>query len=146
MPTVAGKVPFTQEALQDLRMRIRGAALPGQEPGVAGIREAFNAMHEGTPSIAVSAWGTQDVVDAVNFARERGLPLAVRGCGHSVAGLSVIDGGMLLDLSPMRGIHVDVERRRVTVQGGALWKDLDHETAPFGFAVPGGAISDTGVA
>src|SRR3954447_19994793 len=140
---VAGKVPYSAEALEDLRMRIRGDAIPGKD---AGVREPFNAMHRGTPAIVVSASGTQDVVDAVNFARDRDLRLAVRGGGHSVAGLSTIDGGMLLDLSQLHGVHVDPATRRVTVGGGALWGDVDRETAPFGLAIPGGVVSDTGVA
>jgi FAD/FMN-containing dehydrogenase len=145
-PDVAGKVPYSEEALADLRMRIRGNAIPGKDPGAEGVREAFNAMHRGTPAIVVSASGTQDVVDAVNFARDRNLRLCVRGGGHSVAGLSTTDGGMLLDLSQLHGVHVDPERRRVTVGGGALWGDVDRETAPFNLAVPGGVVSDTGVA
>jgi FAD/FMN-containing dehydrogenase len=143
---VAGQVPFPPEALQDLQMRIRGSALPAQDPGIEGVRPPFNAMHRGAPLIAVSATGTRDVVDAVNFARDRGLELAVRGGGHSIAGLSTTDGGLLLDLAPMRGVHVDAARRQVSVQGGALWGDVDRETAPYGLAVPGGVVSDTGVA
>ena len=90
--------------------------------------------------------GTADVVAGVNFAREHGLPLAVRGGGHSIAGLSAIDGGILMDLAPMRGVHVDPERRLAVVQGGALWADVDRETQAFGLVTPGGVVSDTGVA
>ena len=103
-------------------------------------------MHDDVPAVVISCTGVQDVVDGLAFARERGLRLAVRGGGHSIAGHSVVDGGVLLDLSPMRGVHVDPSRRRVTVQGGALWGDVDRDASPLGLAVPGGVISDTGVA
>jgi hypothetical protein len=94
----------------------------------------------------VTCAGTADVVDAVSFARERGLLVAVRGGGHSVAGLSKVDGGMLIDLSPMDGVIVDPRERTAIVQGGALWADVDRETQAFGLATPGGVVSDTGVA
>ena len=108
-------------------------------------REVFNAMHPSRPAVTVRATGTADVVAAVNHAREHDLELAVRGGGHSIAGLSAIEGGMLLDLAPMRGVQVDPERRLAVVQGGALWADVDRETQAFGLVAPGGLVSDTGV-
>jgi len=110
------------------------------------IRSTFNAMHESRPDVAVSCSRTADVVDAVNLARSQGLRVAVRGGGHSIAGLSAIDGGMLIDLAPMSGVHVESERGRVRVQGGALWRDVDEATQAHGLVVPGGVVSDTGVA
>ena len=109
-------------------------------------REVFNAMHPGNPAITMRCAGTADVIAGVNHAREHGLELAVRGGGHSIAGLSAIDGGVLLDLSQMRGVQVDPERRLAVVQGGALWADVDRETQAFGLVAPGGVVSDTGVA
>jgi FAD/FMN-containing dehydrogenase len=106
----------------------------------------FNAMHAGTPALTIECSGTADVIDAVRFARERGLAVAVRGGGHSIAGLSTIDGGVLIDLGPMNGVQVDPDRRIAHVQGGALWGDVDRETQAFGLATPGGVVSDTGVA
>ena len=103
-------------------------------------------MHDGQPALVASCSGTADVVDAVGFARDQGLAVAIRGGGHSVAGLSSIDGGMLIDLAPMSGVQVDPERRVAHVQGGALWADVDRETQAFGLAAPGGVVSDTGVA
>src|SRR4051812_11064184 len=105
------------------------------------VREVFNAMHPSSPAGTVRCSGTADVVAGVNFAREHGLALAVRGGGHSIAGLSAIEGGVLLDLAPMRGVQVDPERRLAVVQGGALWGDVDRETQAFGLVAPGGVIS-----
>jgi FAD/FMN-containing dehydrogenase len=135
-----------QAPLEGLRAQIRGEALQPDDPGYGAIRSTFNAMHESRPALIVSCTGTADVVDAVDFARDQGLPVAVRGGGHSVAGLSSIEGGMLIDLAPMRGVQVDSERRLAHVQGGALWADLDRETQAFGLVAPGGVVSDTGVA
>ena len=103
-------------------------------------------MHDGQPDVVVICSTTADVVEAVKTARDGGLPVAVRGGGHSVAGLSTIDGGMLIDLAPMNGVEVDRERRLAKVQGGALLSDLDRATQEFGLAAPTGVVSDTGVA
>jgi len=111
-----------------------------------GARHVFNAMHDGRPDVTVSCTGTADVVDAVKFARENNYTVAVRGGGHSIAGLSAIDGGLLIDLAPMSVVKVDPERRLAYVQGGALWKDVDQATQEHGLATPGGVVSDTGVA
>jgi FAD/FMN-containing dehydrogenase len=134
------------EALAQLRAAIRGDVLTPADADYAGIRPAYNAMHPGRPAIAVRASGTADVIEAVNFAREHGLLVAVRGGGHSVAGLSSVDGGLLIDLALMNGVVVDPEARTACVQGGALWGDADRETQVFGLVAPGGVVSDTGVA
>jgi FAD/FMN-containing dehydrogenase len=140
------RAEVSDEALDDLRMAIWGDVLTPDEPGYAAIRPPYNAMHPGEPAIVVRASGIADVLDAVNFAREHELLVAVRGGGHSVAGLSSVDGGMLIDLSPMNGVVVDPEAQTVTAQGGALWGDVDRETQAFGLITPGGIVSDTGVA
>jgi FAD/FMN-containing dehydrogenase len=134
------------EALEELRTQIRGEVLTPSDPSGSEGREVFNAMHKGQPALTVRCSGTADVIDAVNFAREHEMMVAVRGGGHSIAGLSAIDGGMLIDLSPMSGVQVDPEARLARVEGGAVWGDVDRETAAFGLVAPGGVISDTGVA
>ena len=85
------------------------------------------------------------MIAAVNFARDHGLQVAVRGGGHGVAGHAVCDGGMMIDLSNMRAVRVDPATRRAWVQGGATWGDVDCETTAFNLATPGGLISTTGV-
>jgi FAD/FMN-containing dehydrogenase len=102
-------------------------------------------MHASTPDVIVRASGTADVVDAVNHARANDLQIAVRGGGHSIAGLSSPTTGMLI-LADMRGVHVDPQTRLATVQGGAVWADVDRETQTHGLVAPGGVVSDTGVA
>jgi FAD/FMN-containing dehydrogenase len=110
------------------------------------VRSTFNTMHVGEPDVAVSCRTTAEVVNAIKLARDRGLRVAVRGGGHSIAGLSTIDGGMLIDLAPMNSVEVDRERKTAKVGGGALWSDVDQETQKYGLATPGGVVSDTGVA
>ena len=135
-----------QEALGQLRMAIRGDVFTPQDAGYAGVRVPYNAMYPGRPEIVIRPTGTADVIDAVNFAREHDLTLAVRGGGHSIAGLSSIEGGVLIDLALMNGVVVDPEAKTAVVQGGALWADVDRETQAFGLVAPGGIVSDTGVA
>jgi FAD/FMN-containing dehydrogenase len=141
-----GRATISDEDLQALQAELRGAALGAAAPQAHEVRRPFNAMYQEAPALTVECSGTADVIDAVNFARERGLAVAVRGGGHSVGGLSTSDGGMLIDLAPMRGVQVDPEQRLARVQGGALWADVDRETQAFGLATPGGVVSDTGVA
>lgn len=145
--TLTGKqTKLSDEALAQLRMSIRGEVLTPEDPGYAGVRAPYNAMYPGRPALVVRASGTADVIDAVNFAREQGLLVAVRGGGHSVAGLSSVDGGVLIDLALMNGVVVDPDTKTAVVQGGALWGDVDRETQAFGLVAPGGVVSDTGVA
>ncbi|MGH3994490.1 MAG: FAD-binding oxidoreductase, partial [Pseudonocardiaceae bacterium] len=144
--TTTSAAAAQRSALDELKETIRGRVLRPADPGYEEIRPAFNAMHQGRPAVVVACGGTADVVEAVDFARDRGLPVAVRGGGHSIAGLSTIEGGMLIDLGEMNGVQVDPDRRLVHVQGGAVLGDVDRETQRFGLAAPSGVVSDTGVA
>jgi FAD/FMN-containing dehydrogenase len=139
-------VGLSDDSLAEFATKLRGEALTPSDPGYANARVPFNAMHADRPSLVVRCTGTADVVEAVNFAREHGIELTVRGGGHSIAGLSSSDGGMVIDLSPMRAVQVDPEARLARVQGGAVLGDLDRETQAFGLATPMGAVSETGVA
>jgi FAD/FMN-containing dehydrogenase len=116
------------------------------DDGYDESRTVWNAMIDRHPAIIVRAAGVSDVIAAVNFARERGLLFSVRGGGHNVTGSAVCDGGLMLDMSGMKGIRVDPESRTARAEAGCVWGDLDHETQAFGLAVTGGQISDTGIA
>jgi FAD/FMN-containing dehydrogenase len=147
VPTVEGRrIELTEESLTEFRARLRGQALTPADPGYDQARGPFNAMQTDHPSLIVRPSGTADVVEAVNYARDNAIELTVRGGGHSVAGLSSSDGGMVVELSLMNGVVVDRAERVAHVQGGALWGDVDRETQLFGLATPGGVVSDTGVA
>lgn len=140
------RMDLSEESLDQLRAQMRGAVLTPSDPGYAAVRAPYNAMQPDRAALILQCSGTADVVDAVNFARENGIEVTVRGGGHSVAGLSTSDGGMLIDLSAMNGVFVDPAARVVRVQGGALWGEVDRETQLHGLATPGGIVSDTGVA
>src|SRR5262249_56207211 len=90
--------------------------------------------------------GAADVVAWVNFARENGLPLSIRGGGHNIAGTALCDGGLMIDMTLRRGVHVDPGRGIVRAEAGAIWGDVDHESQPLGLVVPSGIVSKTGVA
>src|SRR5919106_775216 len=139
-------IELADEALDGLRAEIRGGVHTPEDDGYASARRPYNAMHVDRPSLLVRCAGTADVVAAVDFARSHGIELTVRGGGHSIAGLSSNDGGMLLDLSGMRGVDVDPDARVARVRGGAVLGDVDHETQAFGLAAPLGVVSETGVA
>jgi len=103
-------------------------------------------MIDKRPQLIVECTGTADVIAAVNFAREQGLPISVRGGGHNVSGMAIVDRGVVVDLSGMSAVRVDPARRTARVGGGARLGQIDHETQAFGLAVPLGAVSRTGVA
>ena len=144
MAVTVGQV--SEESLSALRTQLRGEALTPSDAGYEHARTPFNAMHIDRPAVVVRCTGTADVVAAVDFAREHGLEPTIRGGGHSIAGLSSSDGGLVIDLSPMTAVTVDPDARLVTVQGGAVLGDLDRETQLFGLATPLGVASETGVA
>jgi FAD/FMN-containing dehydrogenase len=140
--------PVLGEAtVQELRESIRGQILTPGDEAYAEASRVWNGEHaDRRPALIIQCTGAADVIAAVSFARSNGVPLAVRGGGHSVAGLSTCDDGVVADLSPMRGVRVDPARRRASVEGGAIWSDVDHETQAHGLATTGGLVSTTGVA
>lgn len=145
--TTSGDPAVIEEAeLDDLRMKMRGPLLRAGDPGYNEARVIFNGMFDRRPALIVRCRGAADVMDAVQFARRHHLLTAVRGGGHSVAGNSMCDGGMVIDLSQMNSVVVDRAARVARVQGGATWADVDRETQAFSLATPGGIVSHTGVA
>lgn len=135
-----------ESAIAALRDGFHGEVLGQGDDGYDAARGVWNAMIDRRPLAIARCRGAADVIDAVNFAGANGLPIAIRGGGHNVAGHAVCDGGVMIDLSLMRSVRVDPARRRASVDGGAIWRDVDREAQAFGLATPGGLISDTGVA
>lgn len=135
-----------QTAIDALQPQFAGELLCSGDEGYEAARRIWNGMIDKTPALIACCTGTADVRAAVTFARERDLSVAVRGGGHSVSGRSVCDGGMMIDLSPMRGVRVDPVERTARAGPGTRWRDFDHETQAFGLATTGGTNSDTGVA
>jgi FAD/FMN-containing dehydrogenase len=142
----ATEVALDEEAVRGFAEGTRGAVLTPGEAGYDDARAIFNGLIDRRPALVIRCTGAADVVDAVNFAREQDLLLSIKGGGHGVAGSAVNDGGVVVDLSLMKGVHVDPAARTVRAQGGATWGDLDRETQLFGLAVPGGLVSTTGIA
>lgn len=140
----AKRKSIDDSVLEQFRASIRGEVQTPQDPGYLD-KPIYNAMHGYQPALIVRCTGTADVVDSVNFARENGLLVAVRGGGHSVAGHSSCDGGLVIDLTRMRAVEFDPSTGLVRAQGGALWGDVDRETQPYGRIVPGGIVSETGI-
>jgi FAD/FMN-containing dehydrogenase len=128
-----------------LRTQIAGSVLSPSDPEYENARRIHNGLIDRRPALVARCYGTADVQAAVRFARERGLEIAVRGGGHNVAGNAVCDGGLMIDLSAMRGVHVDPRARRARAQGGATWGDYNRETQLHGLASTGGVVSTTGV-
>jgi hypothetical protein len=141
-------VPVLGEAtVQDLRETVRGAVVVPGDDAYASACRIWNGAHNGhTPAVVVRCAGAADVIASVGFARANDLAIAVRGGGHSIAGFSTVDGGLVIDLGAMRSVRVDPDRRRAGVGGGATWADVDHETQAHGLATTGGLVSSTGVA
>src|SRR5439155_1082242 len=131
--------------LQTLKSTLRGELLRPGDAGYDGARTVFNAMIDRRPGLIARCGGAADVVECVRFARMHALLLSVRGTGHNVGGLSVCDGGFMIDLSHMKGIRVDPAARSARVEGGVTWGELNDELQAFGLAATGGFVSTTGV-
>jgi FAD/FMN-containing dehydrogenase len=136
---------MAKPTIAELRQRVRGELITADDAGYEEARKVNNAMIDRRPSVIVRCAGTEDVMAAVDFARENGLDLAVRGGGHSVPGFGTVDDGVVIDLSAMRAVRVNTMEQRAHAQGGATWGDFNNATHEFGMATTGGIISTTGV-
>jgi FAD/FMN-containing dehydrogenase len=136
----------TTTDLERLRDSLQGPLiLPGDE-GYDEARSIWNGAIDRRPACIARCTGVADVVAAVRFGRERDLQVAVRSGGHGVGGQALCDAGLVIDLSPMKGIRVDPVARTARAEAGVLWGELDHETQPFGLATVGGIVTHTGIA
>jgi FAD/FMN-containing dehydrogenase len=133
-------------AAADLSASFGGQLLKPADDGYEEARKVHNGLVDKRPALIAGCRGVADVADAIALATKLGLEIAVRGGGHNVAGRATIDGGIMIDLSPMRGVHVDAAGKTVRAQGGVTWGEVNRETQLHGLAVTGGVVSTTGVA
>ena len=134
------------DAVTELASSFSGQLLQPSDAGYEDARKVHNGLVDKRPALIARCRGVADVVDAVKLARRMNLEVAVRGGGHNVAGRATVDGGLMIDLMPMKGIHVDSRSRTVRAQGGVTWAELNRETQLHGLAVTGGVVSTTGIA
>ena len=140
------QAPRAENAFDELGRSFGGELLLPTSPGYDIARRIWNGAIDRHPACIARCTGVADVVAAVRFARERDLLVAVRSGGHGVSGHAVCDGGLVIDLSPMKGITVDPHARTARAQAGVLWGELDRETQLFGLATVGGIVTHTGIA
>jgi len=136
----------TIEVPQELASSFSGELLVPDSPGYDEARRVHNGLIDKRPGLIARCSNTADVRDAVNLGRAAGIEMSVRGGGHNVAGLAATDGGLMIDLAPMRGTHVDPVRRQVRAQAGVTWNEYNRAADVYGLATTGGVISTTGIA
>jgi FAD/FMN-containing dehydrogenase len=145
--TTAGRqFVLNADAIEQFRSGLRGAHLLQGEDGYDAARKIYNAMIDHRPAIIARCTGVADVIHAVNFARNNDLLVSVRGGGHNVSGNAVCEGGLMIDLSPMKSVRVDPEGKTARAEAGVTWGEFDRETQAFGLATTGGLVSTTGIA
>ena len=145
-PTIQPRARITPERLVALAAEFRGGLLRPGDAAFDEARRVHNGMVDRTPAVIARCTGVADVQAAIRFAHEHSLPVSIRGGGHGIAGTAIAEGGIVIDMAPMKGVVVDPKARRVRAQGGVTWSELDRETQVFGLATTGGAISSTGIA
>jgi FAD/FMN-containing dehydrogenase len=145
MTADGGSTALDDEKISGLRSSLRGEVIMNDHAAYETTRRVWNGNIDRRPALIARCTGVADVQRAVTFAREHSLRLSVRNGGHSAPGYGTNDGGLVIDLSPMKGIRVDPVARTVRAQGGVIWRELDHETQAFGLATTGGTVSNTGI-
>jgi FAD/FMN-containing dehydrogenase len=139
-------VPLSPDRINDFSTQFSGEVIHPGSPSYDSARTVWNAMIDRRPAFIARCKTVKDVQNAIRFAREENLPIAIRGGGHNAAGLGVVDDGIVIDLSAMREVTVDPARRIARAGGGATWAEFDAATAAHGLATTGGAVSTTGIA
>ena len=134
------------DAVTELAKTFTGQLLQPTDSGYEEVRKVHNGLVDKRPALITRCRGVADIVEAVNLAHTLNLEVAVRGGGHNVAGRATVDGGLMLDLSLMKGIHVDPKTRTARAQGGLTWNEFNRETQLHGLATTGGVVSTTGIA
>src|SRR3954452_17071108 len=137
---------MAKAAVDALREKVKGRVITPADANYDEARRVYNGMIDKRPAAVVRCTGPADVAAAVTVAREQGLDLSIRGGGHSAPGFGTNDGGIVIDLSLMRHVHVDPQARTARAGGGATWGDFNYATHAFGLATTGGIVSTTGVA
>jgi FAD/FMN-containing dehydrogenase len=140
-PTTLDEVPF-----QELSATLRGELILPADARYDQARKVWNGMIDRRPALIARCTGAADVIQAVKFAREANLPLAIRGGGHHIAGHAVCEGGLVIDLSRLKAIRVDLARQVARAEPGVVWGEFDRETQAFGLATTGGLVSTIGIA
>jgi len=141
-----GEITLQEDTVRKFKESLRGELILSDDAGYDDARSIWNAMIDRRPALIVRCLGVADVVTCVNFAREHGLLLSIKGGGHNISGLAVCDGGLMIDMSRMRGVWVDPTTRTARAQAGCLLGDVDRETQLHGLAAVLGFISNTGIA
>ncbi|HEY6365992.1 MAG TPA: FAD-binding oxidoreductase [Candidatus Binatia bacterium] len=141
-----GEITLKEDTIRKFKECLRGELILSEDAGYDDARSIWNAMIDRRPALIARCLGVADVVTCVNFAREQGVLLSIKGGGHNISGLAVCDGGLMLDMSRMRGVWVDPTTRIARAQGGCLLGDVDRETQVHGLAAVLGFISNTGIA
>jgi FAD/FMN-containing dehydrogenase len=134
-----------EATVRELEIGLAGSVIGPGEPSYETARRVWNHAIDKRPALIVRAASTEDVAQAVRFARSQGMPIAVRGGAHSLAGFSTCDEGIVIDLARLNEIEVDVESRRAFAGGGTKWKSFDAATQRYGLATTGGLVSHTGL-
>src|SRR5262245_36819293 len=138
-------ITLDDEKITEFRSTLRGDLIMNDHSAYESARRVWNGNIDRRPALIARCTGVADVQASVNAARTHGLVLSVSDGGHSAPGYGTNDGGLVIDLSGMKGIRVDTAARAVRVEGGVIWRELDHETQAFGLATTGGTVSNTGV-
>ncbi len=139
-------MPSLSQVVAELAPAFGGQLLQPADAGYDEARRVHNGLVDKRPALIARCRGTADVVDAVALARKLKLEVAVRGGGHNVAGRATINDGLMIDLAPMKGVHVDAKARTARAQGGVTWAEYNRETQLYGLATTGGVVSSTGIA